>query len=102
MSKIIIEDLNNLVTNNYPVSYVQKIIDEILSFSIQVKHDYPDYKNWFLNKQIPGIYDGSRNIIIAHDEENILGFVSLKKENLEKKICTFYVSKIYRKNKIGY
>lgn len=102
MNQIKIEDLNILILNNYPIKYIQKIIDNVFNISILIKSDYPDYKNWFLKKQVPGIYDGSRNIIIAHNNENILGFVSLKKDNNEKKICTFYVTKNYRKNKIGY
>ena len=55
---------------------------------------------WFQNIQIPGIYDGTRNIIVAHINNKIVGFVSLKKTS-EKKICTFYVEKNFRRNKIG-
>ena len=101
MSKIEIDSLNDLIMRKYPTEYIKKIIDDVLSISMLVKNDYPDYKEWFLNKQVPGIYDGSRNIIVAHINDQILGFVSLKQDSAEKKICTFYVAKTFRKNKVG-
>lgn len=101
MGKIEIHDLNQLIKMNYPAEYVKKIIDDVFLISILVKEDYPDYKEWFISKQVPGIYEGSRNIIVAHIDAQIVGFVSLKKDELEKKICTFYVAKFFRKNKVG-
>ena len=102
MSKIEIHDLNELIKQQYPISYIKKIINDTLLLSLLVKTDYPDYKEWFLTKQVPGIYDGSRNIIVAHIEDKIIGFVSLKKDIQEKKICTFYIANNFRRNKIGY
>lgn len=101
MSKIEIHNLQELLQQNYSLEEVEKIIQQVLVLSMQVKQDYPDYKNWFLNTQVPGLYDGTRNIIIAHIKDKIVGFVSLKKEEGEKKICTFYVEKGFRQNKIG-
>ena len=101
MSKIEITDLNSLIKQNYPYDVIKKLIDEVLLISIQVKYDYPDYKNWFLNKQVTGLYDNTRNIIIAHIDGKLVGFVSLKKTESEKKICTFYVEKRFRRNQIG-
>ena len=73
----------------------------VLCGSMKVKDDYPDYRTWYQTIQIPGIYNGTRNIIIAHIKERIVGFISLKKTSEEKKICTFYVEKNFRRNKIG-
>lgn len=101
MTKIEIDNLDDLIKKNYPIEYIKKIIDEVLSVSMPVKNDYPDYRQWFLSKQVPGIYDGSRNIIVAHISGQMVGFVSLKKDDIEKKICTFYITKSFRKNKIG-
>ncbi len=101
MNKIQIEDLNELIKKGYPKEYIDKLLNTILILSLQVKEDYPDYKTWYQEKQVPGIYDGTRNIIIAHYNERVLGFASLKKTNSEKKICTFYVEKSFRKNQIG-
>ncbi len=101
MNKIQIEDINELLKKGYPKEYIEKLLNDILLLSLRVKDDYPDYKIWYQNKQVPGIYDGTRNIIIAHYKGRILGFASLKKTKSEKKICTFYVEKSFRKNKIG-
>lgn len=100
MNKIEIHDIQELLKQGYSVEYINKILNKILILSMQVKDDYPDYRQWFQTVQIPGIYDETRNIIVAHINDKIVGFVSLKKTD-EKKICTFYVEKNYRKNKIG-
>ena len=101
MSKIEIHDIKQLIDQNYPLEIIQKLIQDVLLLSMTVKQDYPDYRSWFLNTQIPGLYDNTRNIIIAHINDKIVGFVSLKKTSTEKKICTFYVEKSFRRNKIG-
>ena len=101
MSKIEIHDLKQLIDKKYPLEIIQKLIQDVLILSMQVKQDYPDYRSWFMNTQIPGLYNDTRNIIIAHINNKIVGFVSLKKTPTEKKICTFYVEKNFRRNKIG-
>lgn len=101
MAKIEIHNLNELIQQNYPQEIVEKIIQEVLMLSMLVKNDYPDYKEWYTKVQVPGLYTNERNIIIAHINERIVGFVSLKKTKTEKKICTFYVEKSFRRNKIG-
>ena len=101
MAKIEIDDIQELISKGYSPEKLQKILNDVLILSLQVKDDYPDYKNWFITKQIPGIYENTRNIIIAHIDGRIVGFASLKKTQEEKKICTFYVEKSFRRNKIG-
>lgn len=101
MQKIEIHDLDEILKQNYPIEIVENLISQVLVLSMQVKKEYPEYKSWFLTTQVPGIYDGTRNIIIAHIKDKIVGFVSLKKTSAEKKICTFYVEKTFRRNKIG-
>ena len=101
MSRIEIIDLNGLIKKGYPYEVIKKLIDEVLYISMQVKYDYPDYKNWFLTKQVSGLYDNTRNIIVAHIDGKLVGFTSLKKTDNERKICTFYVEKRFRKNQIG-
>ena len=100
MSKIEVHDIQELISQNYPIEYIRKLLNDVLILSMEVKDDYPDYRQWFQTVQIPGIYNGTRNIIIAHLNDKIVGFVSLKKTE-EKKICTFYVEKNFRRNKIG-
>ncbi|MDD6757540.1 MAG: GNAT family N-acetyltransferase [bacterium] len=101
MGKIEIHDLEEILKQNYPPKVVESLISQVLILSMQVKNEYPDYRSWFLTTQVPGIYDGTRNIIIAHIRDRIVGFISLKKTAEEKKICTFYVEKNLRRNKIG-
>lgn len=101
MNKIEIHDLQELISQHYPLEVIKGLIDQVLEVSMLVKTDYPDYKNWFLETQVPGIYEHTRNIIVAHIGKRIVGFVSLKRTSEEKKICTFYIEKNFRKNKIG-
>ena len=101
MAKIEIHNLNELIQQNYPQEIFEKMIQEVLALSMIVKNDYPDYKAWYTKVQVPGLYTNERNIIIAHINDKIVGFVSLKKTPTEKKICTFYVEKNYRRNQIG-
>lgn len=101
MNKIEINDINELIRKQYPKALIEKLLNDVLVVSLKVKEDYPDYKEWYQTKQIPGIYDNTRNIIIAHIGNRLVGFISLKKTETEKKICTFYVEKTFQKNKIG-
>ena len=101
MAYIEIHDLNELIRQNYPQEIIEKMIQEVLYLSMIVKNDYPDYKEWYTTVQVPGLYTNERNIIIAHINDKIVGFVSLKKTPIEKKICTFYVEKNFRRNQIG-
>lgn len=96
-----IHNIEELMKENYPPEVIEKLLMDVLVLSMKVKDDYPDYRNWYQTIQIPGIYNGTRNIIIAHIKDRIVGFISLKKTSEEKKICTFYVEKNFRRNKIG-
>ena len=82
MSKIEIHDIKALIDENYPPEMIKNLLDQVLKISILVKNDYPDYKNWYLNTQIPGLYDNTRNIIIAHIKNRIVGFVSVSYTHL--------------------
>lgn len=84
MSKIEIHDIQELLNEQYPIEVIKKMLNDVLLLSMKVKDDYPDYRNWYQTIQVPGIYDGTRNIIIAHIKDRIVGFVSLKKTAEEK------------------
>lgn len=101
MLRIEINDINELIRKQYSKELIEKLLNDVLVLSLKVKEDYPDYKEWYETKQIPGIFDNTRNIIIAHIGNRLVGFISLKKTKTEKKICTFYVEKTFQKNKIG-
>jgi hypothetical protein len=89
MSKIEIHNIDDLIKEKYPIEFIQKLLNDVLILSMQVKNDYPDYRNWYQEVQVPGIYDGTRNIIIAHIADRIVGFVSLKKKQTKRKFAHF-------------
>ncbi len=53
---------------------------------------YPNYREWFQTKMLPGILQGTRAIIAIEDSDEVVALISLKKEE-ERKICTLYVDK---------
>lgn len=93
-------DLNELLKQVLSDEFFLQIINKILEVTLPVKGAYPEYKNWFLNKHIPGI-GKNRNILFAVYQEKIVGVINLKKSDEEKKICTLYVRKGFRFNRIG-
>ena len=62
LSKLILDGIN-----------IEPIIDQILYITISAKTTYPEYTEWFLQKHIPGIYEGTRDTIIAVHNEKIVG-----------------------------
>lgn len=78
------------------------LINNILRITVNAKKEYPNYANWFINKHIPGLYNGNRDTIIAVDKNKqlIVGVCNIKKGK-EKKICTLYLDPSYRRNKLG-
>lgn len=78
-----------------------QVTDEIYLLTKHLNKNYPNYKNWFYNKQIKGCLELNRNIIFVRNKEGkIIGISSLKKTNDEKKICTLYILDSYRNKKI--
>lgn len=65
------------------------------------KKDYPNYIDWFWQKQVAGLLEGSRDIIIAIKHNKIIGISNIKNTPFEKKICTLSVDKRYRMKKVG-
>ena len=67
-----------------------------------VSHLYPNFKEWLYFKFKPDFLNGSRDILVAYDGNNIAGLSLLKFNGLEHKICTFYVMPAYRGLSIGH
>lgn len=59
---------------------IDSIINEILLVTISAKTTYPEYTKWFLEKHIPGIYLGTRDTIIAVDNNKIVGVSNIKRD----------------------
>ena len=76
------------------------LIEQIACYEDEIKKYYPNYKEWFQEKMIPGILQGTRTIIGIQEKNRVIGFISLKKEE-EKKICTIFVDKENRGKGLG-
>ena len=71
-------------------------------YELTINNEYPDYKNWFYNKQIKGCLTPYRNILFIKNENgNIIALCSLKKDANERKISTLFVAKEYRNQGLG-
>ena len=69
----------------------EKIIDEIYELTKEIENYYPNYKEWFYNKQIK---EENRKTIYLRKDNKIIGIVNLKKD--ENKLCTIFIHKDYR------
>ena len=92
-----IEKLTDYINNTEKLN---KIVREIYEFTSHLSKYYPNYKNWFYNKQIKESLIQKREIFFIKDKQKIIACLSLKKEP-EKKICTIYVDKEYQNKGIG-
>lgn len=63
--------------------------------------EYGGFYNWYYSKIIPGIYNGTRAIILKEAKNNIVAITILKKDTEEEKICTFRVNKDFKEIGIG-
>lgn len=52
---------------------------------------YPEIKQWFNTKVLPGLLNNERQIVVAYDGIQLAGFALLKNCEYEKKICTLKV-----------
>jgi len=59
-------------------------------------NDYPKHFEWYWSKQIPRVFNGTGEIVICTINNNVAGVAFLKKDDTEKKICTFLVIEEYR------
>lgn len=83
------------------VSLVVSLLNQVLIETVKYKNDYPDYEEWFWDKQVRGLFDGNRDIIVAIKNNKVIGISNIKNTLEEKKICTLTVDKRYRMKTIG-
>ncbi len=77
-------------------------IEAVKDILNDIKDLYPNFENWLMFKfQKSNIELGLRNIIVARTPAGVVGVALLKKQQEERKICTFFVSPSYRKKGIG-
>lgn len=62
---------------------------------------YPNFNIWFNNKFLRNFYIRNRDILVAHNGQEICGISLLKKSLEENKICTFYVMPEFKGRELG-
>jgi ASC-1-like (ASCH) protein len=67
------------------------LINKVYVLTEPIHKIYPDYLNWYFGKVVPGLLDGSREILVCTINKSIAGIVILKKDPNEKKICSCYI-----------
>lgn len=89
---------NVLYKSEASISLVNQIDYPLLkSFLSDISFLYPDFDSW-LNFKVRRY---ERDIVIAHNGNQLLGVSILKKSGDEKKISTFYVAPSFRGQMLG-
>ncbi len=78
-----------------------RLVEQVFWSTSWISQEYPNYVEKYYTKYIPGIFDGTREIIICMDDSNVVGIATLKKTKEERKICTLFVADPYRLQGIG-
>lgn len=92
MKNIFYINIQDEIKNNHDIT---NIISEVFGY---MKINYPDYLEWFNNKLLTGLSTNERNIIVAYKNNQLIGFVNLKKTNKEQKMSNLYIKQsIYYK-----
>lgn len=67
-----------------------------------LQQSYPDFKNWYFNKVVNGVIDGSRSFVIELRDGKMAGVAILKDADGEKKICTISVANEFKSKGLGF
>jgi len=105
VSEIEPEDLRLFMINEVGERAMDKLYNQLKD----LVQSYPNFGSWFYNIVIPELKlkNGTREIVIAlskiegHDKSILTGIAILKRNRLEKKICTFRIHDDYRNQGIG-
>lgn len=96
-----LDNINNYLEKSKEEEFIS-ITKEIYKLTKHLNELYPGYKDWFYNKQIKGCLKQDRNIIFVKNiSGKIIAVSCLKKDNEERKICTFFVMDEYNNQGIG-
>ena len=91
---ILIESLKDYIEVTPQEKFIE-LATKIYITTDFINNDYPDYKNWYFTKQLPGIIKNERNILFARNpehNEDLIAIACLKKVKEDQKIRTLYVS----------
>lgn len=62
---------------------------------------YPGFGAWYWSKVVPGLNNATRQILHVGDLENPAAIAIVKRDNIEAKICTLWVSETWRGKGVG-
>lgn len=100
----IVESLRNYISTRSDDEF-KNLADSIYNITDFIRDYYPNHRNWFIKKQLPGVINGNeRDILFVRDPENldnIIGMTCIKNTKEEKKLCTLFVSPEFRGKGIG-
>ena len=103
-NEFIVESLRNYISTRSREE-LRDLANSIYDITDFVREDYPKHREWFIEKQFPGVINGDeRDILFVRDPEdldNIIGMACTKKTSEEKKLCTLFVSPDFRGKGIG-
>ncbi|HAS3568115.1 TPA: GNAT family N-acetyltransferase [Vibrio cholerae] len=83
-----------LVEKRFDVSKLAPALDNVAPL-------YPNFNIWFKDKFLFNFYIGNRDILFAHNGNNLCAVSLLKKTPEENKICTFYVMPEFQGRELG-
>lgn len=93
--KLEVVSIKELLAEGLTEQQLLPICENLYQMTDFICEDYPKHKSWFYQKHLPATFipDSGRDIIFAHDRlGNPYGTAFIKEDELEKKICTLYVS----------
>jgi GNAT superfamily N-acetyltransferase len=74
---------------------------EALSFLLPLSEDYPGIADWYRDKVVPGLRDGTRHLLRIERDGTLAGIGIAKNVPGERKICTVRVAPAYANRGIG-
>jgi GNAT superfamily N-acetyltransferase len=79
----------------------ENLANQIYYLTDHLTKDYPKHHRWYFTKHLPGVGTDKREILFVKNFNNVCAVAFLKKDEQEKKICTFYVAEHGRNIGIG-
>ena len=77
------------------------LYDRILHLIRPVQESYPQLEKWYKSVFLPGLFQGERGYVVAHDQGQLVGCALIKKTPIEKKLCTLFVRPDFRRKGVG-
>ncbi len=93
--------MSNVIINRINKQSVLSFYKKIPLLLRETAEYYPNFAWWLSHKVVPQFFNNKRHIFVAYDKKEPVGFSICKTTSTESKLCTLWVKKDYRHNKIG-